>query len=99
MIYADATDDLNSVIDGAGPIAGVFFLFLGIAVFIIWKSMNKQLKKIDKNLPPGRADLRRQADERYTEEAEERGAEEAEHTAESGAGESNKTEEQKPADG
>jgi hypothetical protein len=50
--------------------------------------MNKQLKKIDSNLPPGRADLRRQADERYTEEAEERGEEEAE-----------KAEESKPADG
>ena len=88
MIFADATDDLNSVIDGAGPLAGLFFLLLGIAVFIIWKSMNKQLKKIDSNLPPGRADLRRQADERYTEEAEERGEEEAE-----------KAEESKPADG
>jgi len=88
MIYADATDDLNSVIDGAGPLAGLFFLLLGIAVFIIWKSMNRQMKKIDPNLPPGRADLRRAADERYTEQAEERGEEEAE-----------KAEEPKPADG
>jgi len=90
MIYADATDDLNSVIDGAGPLAGLFFVLLGIAIFIIWKSMNKQLKKIDSNLPPGRADRRRQADAKYTEEAEERGTEQAEKAA---------AEEQTPADG
>ncbi|MEY4137534.1 MAG: hypothetical protein RL205_1662 [Actinomycetota bacterium] len=90
MIYADATDDLNSVIDGAGPLAGLFFVLLGIAVFIIWKSMNKQMKKIDSNLPPGRADLRRQADAKYTEEAEVRGEEEAAATT---------TEDPTPADG
>jgi hypothetical protein len=77
MIYADPTDDLNSVIDGAGPIAGLFIFLLGIAIFIIWKSMNRQLKKIDSDLPPGRADRLRMADEQYTEEAEQRGAEEA----------------------
>jgi hypothetical protein len=77
MIYADATDDLNSVIDGAGPIAGLFMLLLGIAIFVIWKSMNRQLKKIDPNLPPGRADRLRMADEQYTEEAEARGAAQA----------------------
>lgn len=92
MIYADATDDLNSVIDGAGPLAGLFFLLLGIAVFIIWKSMNKQMKKIDSNLPPGRADLRRQADAEYTEQAEEKGAEQAAEQAGS-------AEEPTPADG
>ena len=88
MIYADATDDLNSVIDGAGPIAGVFFLFLGIAIFVIWKSMNRQIKKINPDLPPGRADRLRMADEEYTAEAEARGAEGAAQT-----------EEPKPADG
>ena len=51
-------------------------------------AMDKQMKKIDSNLPPGRADLRRQADAKYTEEAEERGEEEAEEA-----------EEPKPADG
>lgn len=81
MIYADPTDDLNSVIDGAGPIAGLFILLLGIAVFVIWKSMNKQLKKIDSDLPPGRADRRRMADERYTAEAEARGEVEAAEAA------------------
>jgi hypothetical protein len=84
MIYAEATDDLSSVIDGAGPIAGLFILLLGIAIFVIWKSMNRQITKIDSNLPPGRADLRREADERYTEEAEERGAREARKADEAG---------------
>ena len=98
MIYADPTDDLNAVIDGAGPIAGLFILLLGIAVFIIWKSMNRQLKKIDSNLPPGRADRRRMADERYTEEAEARGAaEEAQSEAEQAA--TGTTEESTTADG
>jgi hypothetical protein len=81
MIYADATDDLNAVIDGAGPIAGLFMLLLGIAIFVIWKSMNRQLKKIDPNLPPGRADRRLMADEQYTEEAEARGAAQAAEVA------------------
>jgi hypothetical protein len=90
MIYADPTDDLNSVIDGAGPIAGLFILLLGIAIFVIWKSMNRQIKKINPDLPPGRSDRLRMADEEYTQEAEERGAAEA---AASG------TEEPKPADG
>jgi hypothetical protein len=88
MIYADPTDDLNSVIDGAGPIAGLFMLLLGIAIFVIWKSMNRQIKKINPDLPPGRADRLRMADEEYTAEAEARGAEEA-----------RQAEEPKPADG
>ena len=88
MIYADATDDLNSVIDGAGPIAGLFILLLGIAIFVIWKSMNRQIKKINPDLPPGRSDRLRMADEEYTQQAEERGAEEA-----------REAEEPKPADG
>ena len=88
MIYADTTDDLNSVIDGAGPIAGLFILLLGIAIVIIWKSMNRQMKKINPDLPPGRSDRLRMADEDYTQQAEERGAEEA-----------REAEEPKPADG
>jgi len=88
MIYADTTDDLNSVIDGAGPIAGLFILLLGIAIVIIWKSMNRQMKKINPDLPPGRSDRLRMADEEYTQQAEERGAEEA-----------REAEEPKPADG
>ena len=88
MIYADPTDDLNSVIDGAGPIAGLFILLLGIAILIIWKSMNRQIKKINPELPPGRSDRLRMADEEYTAEAEARGAKEA-----------REAEEPKPADG
>ena len=88
MIYADTTDDLNSVIDGAGPIAGLFILLLGIEIVIIWKSMNRQMKKINPDLPPGRSDRLRMADEEYTQQAEERGAEEA-----------REAEEPKPADG
>jgi hypothetical protein len=39
--------------------------------------MNRQIKKINPDLPPGRSDRLRMADEQYTQQAEERGAEEA----------------------
>ena len=45
--------DLSSVIDGAGPIAGVFVILLGVALFLLWRSMNRQLRKIDPELPEG----------------------------------------------
>jgi len=76
-IYASPTDDLNAVIDGAGPIAGLFVLLVAIALFFIIRSMNKQMKKIDTNLPPGKADRRQAFDEQLTREAELRGEEQA----------------------
>lgn len=76
--------ELQKVIDGAGPIAGLFVLVLLIAVFLLWWSMNRQLKKIDPKLKLGRDDLEQQADRDYTAEAVARGEQEA-RERESGA--------------
>lgn len=66
-------NDLSQVIDGAGPITGLFVLLLGIAVFIIWRSLNKQIKKVSPDLPAGPEDERLAEDAHFTEEAIERG--------------------------
>ena len=47
---------VSQVIDGAGPITGLFVLLLGVAVFFIWRSLNKQMKKVDATLPGGPED-------------------------------------------
>ncbi|MFA7322830.1 MAG: hypothetical protein WC005_00555 [Candidatus Nanopelagicales bacterium] len=59
MMFTAAEDDaMKSVIDQAGPIALMFIVILGIALYLLWKSMNRQLKKVDENLPidPPRVD-------------------------------------------
>ena len=43
--------DLSTIIDGAGPIAGLFVLLVGIALVLLWLNMNRQMKRIDPNLP------------------------------------------------
>ena len=72
MIFL-ADDPLKPLVDKAIPISGLFVLALGIAVFFLWRSLNKQVTKIDPNLPEGKSDLERDADARYTEQAIERG--------------------------
>ena len=42
---------LTNIVDKAGPIALLFVFALGIALYFIWKSMNRQLKKVDQNIP------------------------------------------------
>jgi len=58
MFTAAEDDAMKSVIDQAGPIALMFIVILGIALYLLWKSMNRQLKKVDENLPidPPRVD-------------------------------------------
>ena len=73
-----ASDDLNSLIEGAGPMAGLFMLLLAGAVVVIWKSMNRQMKRIDPSLPMGREDGEQAADRQYTEQAIKRGEDDAE---------------------
>jgi hypothetical protein len=68
---------LQSVIDGAGPIAGLFVLLLLVAVVLLWLSMNRQLKKIDPALKAGPDDERKELDREYTAEAEARGEEDS----------------------
>jgi hypothetical protein len=67
---------LQSIIDGAGPIAGLFVLILLVAVVLLWWSMNRQLKKIDPSLKPGPDDELQAHDREYTAEAVARGEEE-----------------------
>lgn len=57
-----------------GLLALVSFLFLVVAIVLLYRSMRKQIGKVDPNLPDGPGDAERAADERFTEEAEERGA-------------------------
>lgn len=51
MSIKAAEDGMKTLIDNALPIAGLFVVVLGIALFLLWKSMNRQLKKVDANLP------------------------------------------------
>jgi hypothetical protein len=75
LLLAETTDpdQQRSLIDDAGPIAGAFVLSLGIAIFFLWRSMSKQLKKIDPSLPSGRDDREQALDRQLTDEAVERG--------------------------
>lgn len=57
-----------------GLLALICFIFLLIAIVLLYRSMRKQIAKVDPNLPEGPGDAERAADERFTEEAEERGA-------------------------
>lgn len=55
--------NVSQVIDGAGPITGLFVLLLGVAVFFIWRSLNKQMKKVDATLSGGPEDTKHIATE------------------------------------
>lgn len=68
-VPTEPASDISTVIDTAGPIAGIFVLLCGIALVLLLISMFRQMKKIDPALPKGRADREREADEEYTEEA------------------------------
>ena len=49
----DNENDLSTIIDGAGPITGLFVLLLGVAIVLLWLNMNRQVKRIDPDLDPG----------------------------------------------
>jgi flagellar biosynthesis/type III secretory pathway M-ring protein FliF/YscJ len=63
----------QALISEALPIAGIFLAVLGIVLLILWKSMNKQMRKINESLPPGRDDREQALDRELTEEAVARG--------------------------
>jgi len=67
--------DLSSVIDSAGPMAGLFVALVAIAIFFIYKSMSRQMKRINPDLPMGRDDREQAADRAITNEAIVRGEE------------------------
>lgn len=64
----DNETDLSTIIDGAGPIAGLFVLLLGIAIVLLWLNMNRQVKRIDPDLPRGARET--QVDQELNEIAE-----------------------------
>ena len=66
-------DSRESLIDNALPIAGLFVLVLLVAMFFLWRSMSKQMKKIDPSLPDGPDDREQARDRALTREAVERG--------------------------
>lgn len=68
--------NVSQVIDGGLQVVGIIVLVLGIAVFLLWKSMNRQIKKINTDLPGGPEDKRLAEDEQFTEEAIVRGEDE-----------------------
>jgi ABC-type nickel/cobalt efflux system permease component RcnA len=69
----DKQTQMGKLIDDAGPIAGLFVLVLGVCLFLLWRSLNRQIKRIDPTLPEGEHDLEQDRDREYTEQAVERG--------------------------
>ena len=55
----DSESDLSTIIDGAAPIAGLFVLLVAIALVLLWLNMNRQMKRIDPDLPRGRSEVPR----------------------------------------
>lgn len=58
-----------------GLLGFLSFVFLIVAAFLLYKSMSKQLKKVDPSLPEGPSGQRRRADDQAIEDAERRGDE------------------------
>jgi len=69
VLAAQDPAELESVIDRAGPIAGLFVLGLGIALFLLFRSMSKQLKKVSPDLPMGKDDLEQAQDQAIVQQA------------------------------
>lgn len=65
--------EMGRIIDSAGPITALFVILLAVGIFLIYKSMNRQMKKINPELPLGRDDREQAADREATERAIERG--------------------------
>jgi len=57
-----------------GLLGFVSFAFLVIAVVLLYRSLRKQMSKVDPNLPAGPGDREREYDAELTEQAEEAGA-------------------------
>ena len=72
-----------------GLLGFLSFAFLVIAVVLLYRSLRKQMNKVDPNLPDGPGDRERQYDAEVTEQAEEAG--ESGTAPESGTGPENGT--------
>ena len=56
-----------------GLLGLISFLFLVVAVVLLYRSMRTQMAKVDRNLPDGPGDLEREADAEFQQQAEEAG--------------------------
>lgn len=59
-----------------GLLGFISFAFLVVAIVLLYRSMRKQISRVDPDLPNGPGDAERAMDARLTEQAEERGADE-----------------------
>ena len=59
-----------------GVLALISVIFLVIAMVLLYRSMRKQISRVDPHLPEGPGDAERAMDAQLTEEAEERGSDE-----------------------
>lgn len=52
-LLAEVADDeaMKSVIDKAGPIAMLFVVLIAVALFFLFRSMKRQLKRVDEHFP------------------------------------------------
>lgn len=76
LLAAQDPSKLQEIIDQAGPIAGLFVLLLGIALWLLFRSMNRQMKRIDPALPMGRHEQERAEDAARTQQALQAGTDE-----------------------
>jgi len=74
LMAAQDPTTLQEIIDQAGPIAGLFVLLLGVALVLLFRSMNRQIKRIDPELPMGRREQERAEDAARTQQALQAGA-------------------------
>lgn len=74
IVLQETDEQLSELIDGAGPVTGLFVLLLTIALIFIFRSMAKHMRKINPDLPPGPDDMQQAEAARAIDEAVERGS-------------------------
>ena len=77
MIVRLEETDLKPLVDAAIPISGLFVTVLAIAIYFLWRSLNKQVSRIDPDLPAGAHEQEQAEDWRLEQEAVARGEQEA----------------------
>lgn len=78
---APAPESMDPNLISPGVLAFLSFIFLIVAVALLYRSMSKQLKKVSPTLPDGPADRMREEDVAIIAQAERRGAEQARRRA------------------
>lgn len=63
MVEQAPNSTISQVIEGVGPITGLFVVLVVIGLVLLMRSMSRQLRKVDPSLPDGPDDLARRAGE------------------------------------